>query len=399
MQMSSHPPDQTKIFICHAEHEHDRTYTENLVEYLTSRDVLSQTIALNPTRSRPELQACLDGGATAVLGFNAQLDHSWLGPRNFLDAARQQGIPVLQWILDHPSSRWPEFTRSTPANSRFLLNSEHERQFFNTYCLSGALTATAGGVGANRRSRVEMLMRDDFLRRPIACLIPLSLRRVRGIDENTDGINALQAPLANVVHDAVARARYNLADSLQSHVSAAVSAGGIEVSTKEFVVLCQMVEQSVQTFRRLKIFEVAQRYPALIQSDDSAVPFVGGGAASLKTNVGMQCTLARMPRCRAVLSVSPACDLIHDRTMNALNAGCVAIAENSPVARSLFRHGEDALLFQYGDDSLDECLDIVCNKPQLACEIAQNGMRLRDHRRVRFGQFHNIIDLAARPVG
>jgi hypothetical protein len=34
---------------------------------------------------------------------------------------------------------------------RYLLNTEGERQYFETYCLPGALTATSG-VGSNRRS-------------------------------------------------------------------------------------------------------------------------------------------------------------------------------------------------------------------------------------------------------
>ena len=115
-------------------------------------------------------------------------------------------------------------------------------------------------------------------------------------------------------------------------------------------------------------------------------------------NVGMQFTLARIPACRSVLSVSPMNDMIHDRTMNALNGGCAAILEDNPVSRSIFRHGENALLFRYDDDSIAECLDIVCNHPERAYAIAQAGMALRDDPRLRFGQFHNILDLAQQPV-
>jgi hypothetical protein len=89
--------------------------------------------------------------------------------------------------------------------------------------------------------------------------------------------------------------------------------------------------------------------------------------------------------------------MIHDRTMNAINAGCVAILEDSRASRAVFKHGRNALLFRYDDDSIAECLDIVCNQPERAYRIAQAGMKLRDDPRLRFGQFHNILDLARRP--
>jgi len=387
-------PDPPKIYIYHIDHENDRTYTENVVEYLESRGVPCRSITLNAEGSRPELQLCLDDGATAVLGYNSQLDHSWLPSGSFMAAAEQHGITILQWILDHPSSRWPEFHSSTAANSRFLLNSEQERQYFQTYCLPGALTGTMGGVGPNRRSRIATLTRQSFMRRSVACMIPLNLRRVRSIAQNDEAISAFEGPLADAVHDAIASAQYDLIGSLQSHVTAVLAGRNQSVSRQTFNSLCHAVEQSVQTFRRLKIFATAQRYPVLIQSNESAAPFVQGSAASLATNVAMQLTLAQMPLCRAVLSVSSTTDAIHDRTMNALNGGCVAIAEDNLASRGLLKHNINALLFRYHDDSLDECLDIVCNQPERAYEIAQAGMTLRDDPRVRFGQFHNIIDLA-----
>ena len=45
-------------------------------------------------------------------------------------------------------------------------------------------------------------------------------------------------------------------------------------------------------------------------------------------------------------------------------------------------------------DSLEECLDIVCNQPEYAYEIAQGGFMLRDNPRIRFDRFDNIIALA-----
>src|ERR1700728_1271277 len=306
-----------KIYIYHTDHEHDRTYTENVVEYLQQRNALWRSITLSAEGYRPELQLCLDDRPTAVLGYNSQLDHSWVPSGSFMEAAERRNIPVLQWILDHPSSRWVEFQASTPANSRFLLNSEQEREYFEAYCLPGALTATTGGVGPNQRSRIGTLTWQAFARRPTACMIPLSLGRVRSVLENEAAMNALERPLADVVHDAIERAQYDLTEQLHSHLKAALASRGQSVSPQTFNILCQLVEQSVQTFRRLKIFAVARKFPVLIQSDESAAPFAGGLIASLETNVGMQFTLARIPLCRAVLSVSPMNDIIHDRTMNA----------------------------------------------------------------------------------
>ena len=392
----SHHSDPPKVYIYHADHEHDRTYTENIVEYLASHGVLWRSITLSEQGSRPELQLALDDHATLVLGFNSQLDHSWLHSRSFMQSAEEQGVPVVQWILDHPSSRWSEFYASTPTNSRFLLNSEYEKQYFEAYCLPGALTATMGGVGPNQRSRIGTLTRQAFMHRPLSCMVPLSLNRVRSVGQNDDAVKSLEYRLADALHNAVATARYDVDAPLHSHLTAALAPDLQNIAPREFNSLCQMLEQTVQTFRRLRIFAVARQYPVLVQSDASAAAFVQGATALLETDVGMQLTLARMPLCRAVLSVSPATGIIHDRTMNALNAGCVAIIEDSPASRELFQHGQNALLFRYDDDSLDECLDIVCNQPERAYQIAIAGMQLRDDPRIRFGQFHNIIDLARR---
>ncbi len=54
----------------------------------------------------------------------------------------------------------------------------------------------------------------------------------------------------------------------------------------------------------------------------------------------MQETLLRMTQCRSVLSVSPLNDMIHDRTMNAVNAGCVPIVEDNLAHRSILHHGQ-----------------------------------------------------------
>ncbi len=285
---------------------------------------------------------------------------------------------------------------SASTNTRFLLNSEQERQYFESYCLPGALTATMGGVGPNWRSRITRLTRQAFMQRRFACMIPLSLHRVHSIAQNDEAMSALEPPLADAARDAIASAQFDLIAPLHPHVAAALAARNNSVSNQTFNSICRVVEQSVQTIRRLKIFAVAQKYPVLIQSDSSATSYLGNSAALLETNVGMQLTLARMPMCRAVLSVSPANDMIHDRSMNALNGGCVAILEDNLASKAIFKHNKNALLFRYTDDSLDQCLDVVCNQPERAYEIAQAGMALRDDPRLRFGQFHNILDLAQR---
>ena len=65
----------SKIYICHIDHEHDRTYTENVVEYLNSKGVSTEVVQLVAGGLRPELEACLDDPEAAVLSFNFALDH------------------------------------------------------------------------------------------------------------------------------------------------------------------------------------------------------------------------------------------------------------------------------------------------------------------------------------
>jgi hypothetical protein len=389
--------EPAKVYIYQIDHEHERTYSENIVQYLEGHGVVCVPIQMRADGLRPELQLCLDDRTTAVLGFNSTLDHSWLLSGNFLAAAEKKGTPVLQWILDHPSSRWHEFYASTATNCRYLLNTDEERHYFETYCLPGARTAAMGGVGPNRRSRVSRLTRQAFVARRHYCMVPLSLHRVRSMMQNDEAMSALEAPMAEAAREAIANAQHDLIGSLHPHVSKALAARNQAVPAKMFNSICHIVEQSVQTIRRLKIFSVARKYPVLIQSDDSATPYVQGSAAVLETNVGMQFTLARIPTCRSVLSVSPINDMIHDRTMNAINAGCVAILEDNLASKHIFEHGKNALLFRYNDGSIEECLDIVCNQPERAYEIAQAGIALRDDPRLRFGRFHNMLDLVRRP--
>jgi hypothetical protein len=72
-----------KIYVCHVDHEHDRIYAENVVEYLDSKGVSTKAIQLASDSNRPELEECLDDAKAAVLGFNAHLDHSGSHRRGF----------------------------------------------------------------------------------------------------------------------------------------------------------------------------------------------------------------------------------------------------------------------------------------------------------------------------
>src|SRR5262249_43501524 len=156
------------------------------------------------------------------------------------------------------------------------------------------------------------------------------------------------------VGEAVELARFELIQPLELHLAAILENYGLVISNQTFNACFRLVEESVQLFRRRKIFSVARDYPVVIQSDESAMPLLAGGRAMCLENVSMQFTISRMRSCRAVLSVSPLNDMIHDRTMNGWNAGCVNIVEDNLVHRSMLQHGSNALLFRYDDDSLRE---------------------------------------------
>src|SRR5262249_27846912 len=81
------------------------------------------------------------------------------------------------------------------------------------------------------------------------------------------------------------------------------------------------------------------------------------------------------------------------RTLNALSAGCVNIVEDNIIHRALFKDGSTVLFFRYDDDSLQRCLDFVCNQPSDAYTIAEAGIALRDEQPFLFGGFHHLITL------
>ena len=209
-------------------------------------------------------------------------------------------------------------------------------------------------------------------------------------------IGALHSELRDAVNLAVRWARHDLDNRPELHLERALAQGGLSLADREFNRCFRLVEESVQAIRRAYIFAVARRYPTLIQSDASAAPFAGGGEADFEVDVSMRCTLERMKLCRAVLSVSPQNDMVHDRTLNALNAGCVAIVEDNQANRAVLEHGRTGLLFRYEDNSLRECLETVCANVERCFEIAQAGFAMRDRPAFRFGQFGNLISITRR---
>jgi hypothetical protein len=378
-----------RIYVCHSHHENDSVYAENIAEYCSDVGVDCRSIQAD---DQSTLFDILVGNPDSVIGFNSQLDHAWLGDEPFLAAAEKRGVPVIQWILDHPSCRWPAFRISNGANSTYVFNSRYSEAYFRRFCLPISVTSCAAGVGPNKRSRLAQLQLDAFLDRQYSCLIPLNLARVGGpIAQLQNCLGALEPRHYGALVEAFMLARHDLIQPIEVHLASVLSALSISLSTLEFHRYVQMVEEKVQTFRRLHIFQVARNYPVLIQSDSTARSYAAGGIASFSEDIGMKLTLSRMPQARAVLSASHLNDMIHDRTLNGLNAGCVNIVEDSLAHRAYFKQGVNALFFRYDDDSLRECLDLVCYRPRAVYPIAENGFALRDLQPFRFGGYHHLV--------
>jgi hypothetical protein len=388
------------LYVCHSAHEHDRIYAENVAEYLAQTGVACKTLEFYAPGNRPELQQCLDDNPIGILGFNSQLDHCSLALDNFVDAAAKRDVPVIHWILDHPSARMTEFNNPAAPNARFLLVSEYCERYFRRRAPPGARAAATFGVGPNWRSRVRDLSRQSFLQREIGCLIPLNLRRLGGVGEQIEGrIGQLVPALAAAIRRAIERARHDLQGPLEVHFESSLTESRLELPSRTFHACAQMVEDVTQIARRLHVFETAARFPVRIQTDEPPPWLTAGAAATFDNAPGstnMMATLALMKSCRAVVSTGLTNDMFHDRIANALNAGCVAIIEDNAIHRRLFEHLENALFFRYDDDSLARCLDLVCNHPDQAYEIAQSGFAMRDDPTIRFGNFHHILQLAGR---
>lgn len=389
-----------KFYICHGSHPNDTVYTENLIDFFRDEGIEVETIALSPDGSRSELTRCLNDSAIGVLGINTQLDHSWIGAESFLDLASRANIPVIHWVLDHSSTRWPEFTNATTANSRFLFLSPFNESYFERYGLPGSITgSTTGNSGVSRHSRVSRLGRRDFAARTYNCIIPLNLRRIGGTFKDALARrDTLEPILGKAIDQAIEAAYFDLDRPIETHLIGALAAAGMMIANDRFNFCLQIIEEAVQIKRRQWIFAVARDYPVLIQSDETARPFADGGQAKFETDIDMRTTFARMKLARAVLNVSHVNDELHCRTINGLNAGCANIVEDNVIHRRLFKHGRNVLLFRYDDDSLRRCLDVVCTDLPRAYRIAKRGFTMRDRDPFRFGGFDAIIKLAQTPL-
>jgi hypothetical protein len=396
MQISAEP---NRVFhVCHVAHPHDRVYAENVCEYFEQVGVPYNVVEFEAPGERPELRQCLNADALGILGINSQLDHCWFGDDNFVAAAARRHVPVIHWILDHPSSRWPEFAHATAANSRFLFTSPSAEGYFRRYCLADARTGCTASVGQNWRSRLEGWSPEQFHRRENNCLIALNLKRVGGTGADALGrLQTLQPDLGEAVREAIEQARLDLTGPLETHLVAALARRGHDLTDRDFHFCFQIVDDTTQVWRRTRIFDVASRFPVLIQTDsvpdnpglDVVATFIND-----RWLCSMPATIARMRSSRSVLDSTYTSSMLHDRTTNGLNAGCVVIVEDTPAHRRVFANGDNALFFRYDDDSLAQCLDVVCNQPVRAGEIAQAGFSLRDDPAIRFAGFENILALA-----
>jgi len=385
------------LYITRVEHPNEAIYTENLSDFFAELAVPTREIVMQARGAdRTELAACLAGDARAVLGFNWHLDHSCIGDEHFLHIAAAAGVPVIQWLVDHPSSIWHRFEHTSAENSCFLFNSGYSEAYFRQFVMPDCRSALmAGNTGTSRHSRIADLTPQGFLARDIKCLLPLNLRRLGGTIEDLDlEITHLPPRLEQAVRAAIAHAHDDLDHPIEWHFFNNSPPMDLLQISDLFHQCIRIIEDIVQVRRRLAVLSVAREFPVLIQSDLAANYLPSVGAAVLESAPTMRETLTRIPRARAIVSLTHVNDEIHNRTLNALNAGAVNIIEDNVVHRRFFTHGKNALLFRYGDDSLRECLDIVCSRPERAYEIAAAGFAMRDDPRLRFAGFHNLLELA-----
>jgi len=389
-----------KFYVCHVAHPNDRLAAEYHTAYFKWMGVPVEVIEFNLSGQRPELLPALGEHTLAVIGYNSQLDHSWIGGEKFVAMAEQRGIPVIQCILDHPSTRWPEFSHNLEArNVRYLFVSRYCEQYFQRYCAPSASTVVAC-ITAGPPSRAEDTSREAFLAREIPCLIALNLRRQAGTGEEMEArIGALEPRLGEAVREAIDGARHDLINPLTVHLERALGDRRIALPNTTMHVCAALVEDMTHVWRRRRVFEVAVRFPVLIQTDLPPPELVAGSVATFRTSVEWTdpaATVARMKSCRSVLSVSLTNDALHDRTGNALNAGCVPIVEDNLVHRRLFKDRRNALFFRYDDDSLERCLALVCRDSERAWKIAQHSTALRDDPAFRSPGCHGLFDVTRR---
>jgi hypothetical protein len=382
---------QKYLYFARSGHPNEAIYAENVLTYCAAVGIPARQIVMNSNGAhRFELEKCLSDAIT-VVSTNWHLDHSCLGDRHFMDVAADAAVPVVQWILDHPSARWPEFRRTTADNSRFLFLSPYSEAYFRKYIFPACRSGWTAGTGPNQKSRVAGLTRASYLRRDTLCLVPLNLKRLDATLEEIEWAPAaLPYYLQKPVREAIELAYYDLQAPIEKHlISTGLDARVLE-ETCMLHRCIQIIEDAVQVRRRLKVFKVARNFPALLQSD-VASSYLDSGLATLEEGVSITETLGRMRRAKSVISLAHVNDELHDRVLNGLNAGAVNIIEDNRIHREIFCHGENALFFRYDDDSLREALDLVFSMPSRAFQIAEAGFALRDDPRLRFGGFSNFL--------
>jgi hypothetical protein len=387
-----------QFYLCHVAHPNDRVAAAKLAVRFKRARIQLEVIEFNTSGQRPELLPALGDDTLAVIGYNSQLDHSWIADDKFVALAGKKNIPVIHWILDHPSLRWPEFDLNLVApNVRYVFVSPYCEQYFRRYCVPDARTAVVG-CKLHPLSRADDFSCDSFLARDIPCLIPLNLRRQGGTSDDLEArIGGLEPRLADAVREAIEQARFDLDGPLVLHLERALASRQLELPDKMMHVCAGLVEDTTQVWRRRRIFEIAARFPVLIQTDLPPPELTKSAVASFKTTsewTDPAATLIRMKSCRSVVSVSLTNDMLHERTANAINAGCVAIVEDNVVHRRVFKPGKDALLFRYDDDSLEQCLDLVCHSSEPAYAIARRGIKLRGSPPFNSNEIYNFLQLA-----
>jgi len=382
------------LYFARPDHPNDAVYAENVLEFCGEIGHPAREIILNSNdTSHCDLENCIADAAVFV-SPNYNLDHSRVGDRRFLDLAQAAGVPVIHWMLDHPSARWPQFECANAENSRFVFLSYDSEAYFKKYIMPGCRSGRTIGVGPNHRSRAADLSRDAFHAREIPAIIPLNLRRLAGSREEVAAqIESLPTHLRQLVVESIELTFSDLESPIESQILSHGAAAEL-LDNRVMLHRCVgLIEDAVQIKRRLKVFEVARNYPVLMQSDIASRYFSVTGLARLEENVPMAETNSRMQRSRSVVSVVHANDEVHDRTLNGINAGSVNIIEDNRINRQLFRHGENALIFRYDDDSLKDALDLVCFDPSGAFEIAEAGFALRDDPYFHFGGFDHLLTL------
>lgn len=85
---SSRPNGQSRrIYVCHAGHENDAVYAENIAEYCADVGIECRQLSFGGEASL--LREVLHSKPNAVVGFNSQLDHAWIGDEAFLKLAAE----------------------------------------------------------------------------------------------------------------------------------------------------------------------------------------------------------------------------------------------------------------------------------------------------------------------